>query len=64
MKKFNDFLNESVTDNSPLLTPDEKKMITQMRETCKSDYYYDNPSAAMDDVEYLIKIVEKLIAEK
>jgi len=64
MKKFKDFLNESVTDNSPLLTSEEKEMITQMRNSCNSEYYYDNPSAAIEDVDYLIKIVEKLIANK
>jgi hypothetical protein len=49
------------------LTEFEKKMIKQMESTTKSDYYYDNPSAAVDDIEYLMDIVkrfDKIIDEK
>jgi len=50
-------VNESIDQLNDM----EKRMIAQMEETSSSDYYYDNPSAAKDDVQYLLAIVKRLL---
>jgi hypothetical protein len=42
------------------LTDQENKMINQMMETTQGYYYFDNPSCAIDDVNFLLKIVKRL----
>ena len=32
-----------------------------LNKKCQHDFYYDNPSAAIDDLEYLSKIILKLL---
>ena len=41
----------------------EKEYLEDIRKSTKTDYYYDNPSQAIGDVEWLIKLVEKLNAK-
>jgi hypothetical protein len=30
---------------------------------CKDDFYYDNPSAAQEDIEWLIELIKKIQSE-
>lgn len=32
----------------------------ELPKKCDSDFYYDNPGAAIDDIQFLIEIVNKL----
>ncbi len=58
---MNQFLmNTLILFNMSYLTKQEKQMVEQMKQTTKSEYYYDNPSAAIDDIEYLLSIVRRL----
>jgi hypothetical protein len=46
-----------------MLTEKEKKSIAQFDKMCGEYYYYDNPGEAVEDIEYLVKIVKRLNAE-
>jgi hypothetical protein len=44
-----------------LLTEWEKEYIDKhLPEKTKSDFYYDNPGAAIEDVEFLLEVIKKL----
>ena len=38
----------------------EKQHLDDIKEALKDDYYYDNPGAAIEDMKWLIKLVENL----
>ena len=43
------------------LTNWEKEYIDKhLPEKTKSDFYYDNPGAAIEDVEFLLEVIKKL----
>ncbi len=45
------------------LTPEENesiKEISDQLERYDGDFYYDNPSAAIDDLQYLLSLIKKL----
>ena len=43
------------------LTSWEKEYIEkQLPSKTKSDFYYDNPGAAVEDVEFLLEVIKKL----
>ncbi len=40
---------------------EDKKYIEEiLPKKLNSDFYFDNPSAAVDDIEYLLKIIKQL----
>ena len=48
---------------------EEKKEIIDycnliLNKKCESDFYYDNPSAAVDDLQFLSKTILKLLDDK
>ena len=47
------------------MTSQEKNYIDDIKEKIEDgEFYYDNPGAAIDDIDWLVKLVEKLSETK